>query len=551
MHNPLNWSVPLNRILGKASGAVAAMRRPLECGSPTPSALRPVVAGRFAARRWRLFWLLAALTAQGCGAEPKVATVSVADPPSIRLIQPATRKIIRVVRQPSFIESFERTSIFPKLTAYIQEWKVDIGDKVKKDDVLATLFIPELVEDHGTKKADVTLALVQIDLAEKLVKVAHADLESARAHLEEAEAILEKYQADVARWDSEVERLKHEVERGVVDPQILLESTNQLRATKAARDSAKATIMKAKADVLSRAATLEKANVDVGVARARLAVSESEEKRIKAWVGYIKLVAPYDGVVVVRNANTGDFVMPAAGDPTAMARTPNISPNGAAPIYVIDRLDKVRIFIDVPESDANYIHNGTRASVLVKAYREQPISGSVTRSAWALNVKSRTLRVEVDLPNPEGQILPGMYAIGKVIIERPGVRAIPTAALSYSGDQTFCWVYRDGKAVRTAIQTGVSDGEWIEVASFQLPESPKGEDVFKPFDGTEQVILGDLTVLVDGSPVRVIPATDETKVAGSSPTPVPTPSAAPATGGSASGPREASITPVRAAGTKF
>ena len=60
----------------------------------------------------------------------------------MRLIQPRTRNIVRTVGQPSFIESYERTSIYPKPTAYIQKWIVDIGDKVAKNDVLATLFAP-------------------------------------------------------------------------------------------------------------------------------------------------------------------------------------------------------------------------------------------------------------------------------------------------------------------------------------------------------------------------------------------------------------------------
>ena len=174
-----------------------------------------------------------------------------------------------------------------------------------------------------------------------------------------------------------------------------------------------------------REAKLAKAKVDVQVAEANLSVAESEAKRIQAWVGYLKLPAPFDGVIVARNANTFDFVLPATGDPTAMERSPHLSPGGAAPIYVVDRTDIVRIFVDIPEQDANYVQIGTKATVLAKGYRDQPIPGTVTRTSWALNVKSRTLRAEIDLPNPNSQLLPGMYAYAKVVIERPGVRALP------------------------------------------------------------------------------------------------------------------------------
>ena len=367
-----------------------------------------------------MFWLLAALVAPGCHNEPETDYASASEPPTVRLIHPSVRNIVRVVGQPSFIESYERTSIYPKVTGFIQKWIVDIGDKVKKGEVLATLFVPETVEDFGTKKATVELDKERIELALKLVKVAEADVKAAEASLNEARAILGKYQAEVDRWDTEIKRLTIEVERGVVDRQILLESTNEWKSGIASRDAAKATIMKAEAELLSKEATLAKAKVDVSVARADLTVATSEARRLEAWVGYLTLTAPFDGVIVARNANTFDFVQPSTGDPTAMSRSPYQSPGGtAAPIYVVDRTDKVRIFIDIPAQDANYVHVGTKATVLAKDYRDEPIPGTVTRTSWALNVKSRTLRAEIDLPNPGGQILPGMYAYAEVIVERP------------------------------------------------------------------------------------------------------------------------------------
>ena len=117
---------------------------------------------------------------------------------------------------------------------------MDIGDKVKKGDVLATLFVPELVEDFGTKKATVKLDEERVELARKLVEVADADVKAAQARLVEAKAILAKFKAEVERWDTEVKRLTNEVNRGVVDPQILLESTNQWKSSVAAKDAAKA-----------------------------------------------------------------------------------------------------------------------------------------------------------------------------------------------------------------------------------------------------------------------------------------------------------------------
>src|SRR3954453_11729176 len=251
---------------------------PLEFGS-NPAA---TTLGRVPGYRWSCLALLA-VAAQGCGDQEKSRYESASKPPTVQVIHPEFRDIVRVVGQPSFIESYERTSIYPKMTAYIEKWVVDIGDKVKKGDVLAKLFMPELVEDFGTKKATVKLDQERIELAKQVVDVADADLQAAKARLSEAKAILAKYASEVERWDTEVQRLKKEVARGVIDPQILLESTNQWKSSVAAQEAAKATIEKAQADVLSYQAKLAKAKVDVAVATADLGVAVSEEKRMEAW----------------------------------------------------------------------------------------------------------------------------------------------------------------------------------------------------------------------------------------------------------------------------
>jgi HlyD family secretion protein len=470
---------------------------------------RPRFSRRSAGCRRLVVWLVAA-GAAGCSHEKKIDFSTVTKPPTVEVITPPIRKIVRTVGQPSFLESYERTSVFPKLTAYIEKWNVDIGDKVKKGQTLATLFVPELVEDYETKKATVELDKERIELAKKVVTVAQADVKSAIAGLGEAKAILDKYEAMVERWDSEVKRLQNEVSRGVVDPQVLLESSNQLKSSTAAREAAKATIAREEAELLSAHAAEAKATVAVEVARADFHVAESEAKRLKAWVGYLKLPAPFDGVIVARNANTYDFVLPSKGDPTAMERDPHMSPGGAAPIYVVDRTDIVRVFVDIPEQDANFVHPGTKATVLAKGYHDEPIAGEVTRTSWALNIKSRTLRAEIDLHNPNSQLLPGMYAYAKVIIERPGVRALPQASLSHVGEKTYCWKYENGKAVRAEIQTGVSDGEWIEVTNAEVPGAAKGTDPWAPLADSAKVIVGDVTSLADGMPVEVATAVAST-----------------------------------------
>src|SRR5262249_14962163 len=152
-------------------------------------------------------------------------------------------------------------------------------------------------------------------------------------------------------------------------------------------------------------------------------------------------------------------------------------------------------------------------------YRDEPIEGTVTRTSWALNVKTRTLRAEIDLPNTDSKILPGMYAYAAVPVQRPNVWTLPRSALAYSGDKTFVWTSDKGRAVRTEVRTGVADEEWVEIVSGRVPDSNSNarqtddpssitgvRGRWAAINGSESVIVGDLSTLADGEPVRLAQA---------------------------------------------
>jgi multidrug efflux pump subunit AcrA (membrane-fusion protein) len=456
----------------------------------------------------RRFVLLLLLVLCGCGTSAPPTAQPVSTLPRVRLVHPTVRDLERAIGQPSFIDAYEQTAIYAKLPGYVLKWNVDIGDLLTENQLLATLFIPELKEEVSVKTAQVEMDGALVRQAQKLVDVARGNLRAAEAQVAEAKANVGKFEALVERWESEVARQRKMVEEDVLDRQILDESIRQLQSSIASRDAAVAAVDTAEADRLARAADLEKATVDVDVASARLDVATSDEKRVQALYGYTRLLAPYKGIVVLRNANTGDFVLPATGDPSAATRTVDQSAAGATPIYVVARTDIVRVYVDVPEVDANHIvsrvaHDAgdpravTKASVLVPAYQDAELPAEVTRSSWALNFKSRTLRAEIDLDNPDARLLPGMYAYGKVCFERKGARALPRAAVTEIGNQTCCYVHHDGRAVRTPIETGVRAGDWIEVVKKQVGGQ------WLDFDGHEPVILGDMSELFDGEKVVV------------------------------------------------
>ena len=420
------------------------------------TASRPDIEVRSARAPAWASWLLAALAASGCSEEEKTAP-SVSEPPALHVIHPQPRKIVRVVGQPSFVQSYERTSIYPKLTAFIEKWNVDIGDKVQKGDVLADLFVPELREDFGTKKATVA-ATTRSESGSprrrwkspppRSRRPGRASTRPGRSWAStrpRSNAGTSRSSGSRARssgpWSTPRSSWSRPISGSRTSP----------RGTPPRRRSSRA-----EAELLADEAKLARAEVNVAVARRRPGASPRARRSgsRRGWATS-SCSRPYDGIVVARNANTWDFVLPTTGDPTAMNRAPDLSPSGqAAPIYVVDRTDIVRIYVDIPERDANYVHIGSEARVKIWAYRDEWLPAAVTRLSWALNTKSRTMRAEIDLPNPGSQILPGMYAYGEVIVERPNVRALPKSALTHAGGKSFIWRYEDGHAVRTEIQTG-------------------------------------------------------------------------------------------------
>jgi RND family efflux transporter MFP subunit len=114
-------------------------------------------------------------------------------------------------------------------------------------------------------------------------------------------------------------------------------------------------------------------------------------------VQYNRIAAPFDGVVTRRLVNPGDLVQAALSTRTT-------------PLFTIQQIDTVRVLADVPEWSAVGIHPGLASEVTLYGPGEIIFHGSVTRTATAIDPATRTMRVEIDLPNPEGTLLPGMYA---------------------------------------------------------------------------------------------------------------------------------------------
>jgi RND family efflux transporter MFP subunit len=145
-------------------------------------------------------------------------------------------------------------------------------------------------------------------------------------------------------------------------------------------------------------ANLEVGQADVALAEANLQAAQADLQRLQALLEYTKITAPFDGVITRRTINPGDL---------AQAATAN---RPQAPLFTCQEINVVRVFAEVPETSAAAVRPGWPTEVRLFGPDGQTVSGQVTRISAALEPATRTMRVEIDLPNPDETLLPGMYA---------------------------------------------------------------------------------------------------------------------------------------------
>jgi HlyD family secretion protein len=138
--------------------------------------------------------------------------------------------------------------------------------------------------------------------------------------------------------------------------------------------------------------------------------------------------------------------------------------------------------------------------VRVQALNDREIEATVTRISWALDPGNRTLRAEIELPNPRSELRPGMYAYASLSLLHRQAWTLPAALVQRSDDVPFCHVLQDGRAVRTGLRLGARVGPMVEV----LKKRPVGDNRWQDITGEEAVLQGTPGALTDGARVEVV-----------------------------------------------
>ncbi|AXF04871.1 efflux RND transporter periplasmic adaptor subunit [Paraburkholderia hospita] len=234
------------------------------------------------------------------------------------------------------------------------------------------------------------------------------------------------------------------------------------------------------------------ANAKTSDSAAKLAAwqaAQANVARLSELVSYEKVTAPFNGVITARKVDVGALVT--AGG------SPGIAANGGE-LFHIEQTDRLRVYVDVPQNDAQSIAPGTKVYLTTQQYPGRQFDASVARSADSIDPVSRTLHVEVDVDNRDGALLPGAYAqVHLALVTAHPALEVPVSALLFRPDGvTVAAIGKDDKVQLKTVTIGRDFGTYVEVAT--------------GLDATDRVINNPGDAISNGETVRIAPATSAT-----------------------------------------
>lgn len=413
---------------------------------------------------------------------------------TVRTAKPQKKDLRRVIEQPATMEAFEETPLVAHIPGYVEKVPADIGKivtgpKYEKDrlvkpgEILALLSVPELLAEVEQKKALVKQAKAEVEQSAAALEAAEAFILTAKALVREAEASRTRALASYEYWKGQYQRISEAVEKGVLEKQVKEETLNKYQAADAYRAEIEAKVLSAKAGEKESEAKRNKARADVDASKARVLVAQAEENRVAALAEYRFIRAPFDGVVTRRHIHTGHFLQPGGGS--------NV-------LFVVARTDVLRIIADIPESESGYVTGDLKVKIQPTVLKDQAFEAKIDRTSWTLDSKSRTLRIEIDYPNKDGKLRPGMFANLTIDVPFTDRWTLPASAIFTHADQPCCW-RKDAKdkAVRTPLKLGMRDGQAVEIQKMEI------NSAWEPVTGNEEIVVSNLGAVSEGKVIDV------------------------------------------------
>ena len=405
----------------------------------------------FHTRMFLLPLTAAALQLAGCGRDKSAPAIAGApELPTVAVAKAVNADLAHSLVLTAEFRPYQEVDVMAKVSGYVKEIRVDVGDRVQEGALLATLEIPEMADD------------------------------------------LRKSQAGVRHSQSEVTRAGDEISRARSAHDIAHLSYNRLFQASQKRPGliAQQEIDDAQSRDLVAEAQLAAANSALGAARQQVDVEESSTARVRTLMDYQRVLAPFTGVVTKRYADKGSMIQAGTASQTQAMPLVRISQNG-----------RLRLILPVPESAVPTIRIGQQVEVRVKALN-RAFPGKVERFANKVSLETRTMDTEVDVPNADLILIPGMYAeVTLTLSQRKAVLAVPVTAVDMDPEAAG----RGGGAEGTA--TGrvmvVTPNRRVEVRKIELGlETATQVEVRSGLNEGDLVVIGSRSGLQPGEEVK-------------------------------------------------
>jgi RND family efflux transporter MFP subunit len=343
------------------------------------------------------------------------ASASTASSVTVGVTRVERKSLVKTLTLSSELVPFQEIDVYAKESGYVQKLLVDYGSRVKPGQLMAVLEIPELVDllqqdEAAVKSAEnlVDHAVHELKRFEAQYKVAHLESDRLTKVAEQRPGLVAQQEVDDAQGKD-------------------LAAESQVEAGKAALDAAKN---------------------QLSVAQAKLAHDHTI-------YDYSRITAPFAGVVTQRYANLGTLMQAGTSSSTQ-----------ALPLVRLSQDDLFRLVIPVPESAVRFIRVGDSVAVHVPALN-RTFHGEVARFSVDVKEETRTMHTEVDVPNPDRVLIPGVYAEATLTLEkRDNALAVPLQAVSHGEDKTTVFVVTEtGEVKECPVALGLETASEAEVVS--------------------------------------------------------------------------------------
>jgi membrane fusion protein (multidrug efflux system) len=318
-------------------------------------------------------------------------------PPTIEVVRVVEQPVNVILSMPGELTPYQAVAIYPRVTGFIKTIRVDRGSRVRAGELLVLLEAPELAAQRSE---------------------AQSKLQSAEAQLG---AIRSKADGNTSTYD----RLK----AAAATPGVVAGN-----------------------DLLLAQKTVEADQGQVTAAQQNIEAARQVLNSVSEMEGYLKVTAPFDGVVTERNVHPGALVGPTGG------------PGTAAPMVRLVENIRLRLVVPVPEAYTAGVTTGTQMPFSVAAYPGQTFSGTVARISQAVDVNTRTMAIELDVANKDGRLAPGTFCQVQWPVRRTGPSLlVPSGSIANTTGRTFVVRVRNGRTEWVDVKTGLGSGPLVEV----------------------------------------------------------------------------------------